>query len=100
MCARLINGLEHPSSNLSLPVKSMYLIQLINFKNLFRVGLYFFIYVSCDVVLCETSNRVIESRVFDVTYSEGVRGDILLHVDLIKRRLISTVNPRVIMVEI
>ena len=78
----------------------MYLIQLINFNNLFRVGLCFFIYVSCDVGLCETSNLVIESRVLDVAYSERVRGDILLHANLIKRCLISTVHPQVIMVEI
>ena len=48
----------------------------------------------------ETSNRVIESRASDVTYSEGVRGDILLEDDLINRWLISAVHLGVIMVEI
>ena len=48
----------------------------------------------------ETSDRVIESRASDVTYSEGVRGDILLDVDSIKRCLISAIHPRVITVEI
>ena len=38
----------------------------------------FFIYVSGDVAQCETSDRVIESRALDVTYSQGVRGDIRL----------------------
>ena len=64
------------------------------------MGLYFFIYVSSDVAPCETSNRVIESRASDVTYTEAVRGDILLDVDLIKGRLISTVHLGVTTIEI
>ena len=48
----------------------------------------------------ETFDRVIESRASDVTYSEGVRGDILLDDDSINRRLISAVHLGVITVEI
>ena len=48
------------------------------------MGLCFFIYVSGDVVQCETSDRVIESHVSDVTYSQGVRGDIQLDDDSIE----------------
>ena len=48
------------------------------------MGLCFFIYVSCDVTQCETSDRVIESRASDVTYSQGIRGDNLLHEDSIE----------------
>ena len=64
------------------------------------MGLCLFHYVSGDVALCETSNRVIESCASDVTYSKGVRGDILLDVNSIKRRLISAVHLGVITVEI
>ena len=44
----------------------------------------FFTYVSGDVAQCGTSDRLIESRVSDVTYSEGVRGDIRLDENLIE----------------
>ena len=64
------------------------------------MGLCFFIYVSGDVALCETFDCVIESRASDVTYSDGVRGDILLDIDLIKCRLILAVHIGVIMVKI
>ena len=64
------------------------------------MGLCFFIYVSRDVAHCETSDRVIESRASDVTYSEGVRGDILLDDDFINRRLISAIHQGVVTVEI
>ena len=49
------------------------------------------IFISSDVVLCETSDRVIESRASDV---------ILINVDSIESSLISAFHPRVIMVEI
>ena len=42
------------------------------------MGLCFIIYVSGDVVQCETFDCVIESRASDVTYSKGVRGTIQL----------------------
>ena len=48
------------------------------------MGLCFFNYVSSDVALCETSDRMIESRALDVTYSQGVRGDIRLDDDSIE----------------
>ena len=64
------------------------------------MGLCFFIYVSGDVEQCETSDRVIESRALDVTYSLRVRGDILLDDDSKNRRLISAVHLGVITVEI
>ena len=64
------------------------------------MGLCFFIYVSVDVAHGEMSNRVIESRATDVTYSEGVRGDILLDDDSINQRLISAIKLRDITVEI
>ena len=62
---------------------------------------YFYcILISSDVAPRETSDRVIESRASAITYSDGVRGDILLHVDSIEQRLISVVYLKVIMVEI
>ena len=64
------------------------------------MGLYFFIYDSRDVAQCETSDQVIESRASDVTYLEGVRGDILLDDNSINQRLISTVYQGVVTVEI
>ena len=64
------------------------------------MGLLFFIYVSGGVAHGEMSDRVIESRASNVTYSEGVRGDILLDDDSINRRLISTVHLGLITVEI
>ena len=64
------------------------------------MGLYLFPFVSSDVAHGETSDRVSESRASDVTYSEGVRGDILLDVDSIKQNLISAVHLGVIKVEI
>ena len=42
------------------------------------MGLCLFHFVSGDVAHCETSDRVIESRASDVTYSQGVHGDIRL----------------------
>ena len=46
------------------------------------------------------SDCVIESRASDVTYSQGVRGRILLGDDLIKWRFILAVHLGVIMVDI
>ena len=48
------------------------------------MGLCFFIYVSGDMASCETSNRVIESRASDVTYSQGVHDNIRLDDDSIE----------------
>ena len=48
------------------------------------MGRCFFIYVSGDVTQCETSDRVIESRASDVTYSRGIRGDNILDEDSIE----------------
>ena len=48
------------------------------------MGLCLFIYVSGDVTHDETSDRVIESHASDVTYSQGVRGDIRLDGDSIE----------------
>ena len=48
------------------------------------MGLCFFIYVSGDVAHGETSDHMIESRASDVTYSQGVCGNILLDVNSIK----------------
>ena len=45
------------------------------------MGLCLFHFNSNDVAPCETSDRVIESRASDVTYSQGVRGDIRLDKD-------------------
>ena len=53
-----------------------------------------------DVAHCEESDRVIKSHVSAVTYSQGVRGDILLDDDWIKGRLISAVHLGVITIEI
>ena len=64
------------------------------------MGLFLFHYVSGDVAHCETSDRVIESRASDVTYSQGVCGDIPLDDDSIKRHLISAVHLEVIRVKI
>ena len=47
-----------------------------------------------------TFDRVIQSRAWDVTYSKGVRGDIILDVDSIKRCLISAIHLGVIIVKI
>ena len=77
-----------------------YLIYSINSYILFCVGLCLFLYVSGNVAHGETSDHVIESRASDVTYSEGVRDDILLDDDSINRRLISAVHLGVIIVEI
>ena len=48
------------------------------------MGLYFFIYVSSDMSPCETSDHMNKSRASDVTYSQGVRGDIRLDNDSIE----------------
>ena len=64
------------------------------------MGLCLFYFVSGDVAHGETFHRLIEARALDVTYSEGVRGDILLDVDSIKGRLISAIHLEVITVEI
>ena len=49
---------------------------------------------------CETSDCAIKLRALDVTYSQGVRGRILLDDDSINRRLISPIHLGVITVEI
>ena len=49
---------------------------------------------------CETSDRVIKSCALDVTYSQGVRGRILLGDDSIKRHSIPGVHLGVIKFEI
>ena len=64
------------------------------------MGLCFYIYVLGDVAHRETFDRMIESHASDVTYSKGVRGEILLDNDSINRCLISAVHLRVITVEI
>ena len=56
--------------------------------------------ISGDATQCETFDRTIKSCASDVTYSQGVRGDIRLDNDSIKRRLILAVHLRVITVEI
>ena len=56
--------------------------------------------ISGDVAPCETSDHMFESCASDVTYSQGVRGKILLHVHSIKHHLISAVYLGVIMAEI
>ena len=61
---------------------------------------FYFILISSDVAHGETSDCVIESRASDVSYSEGLRGDILLDDDSINRHLISAVHLGVITVEI
>ena len=48
------------------------------------MGLCLFIYVSGGVAYGERSDREIESRASDVTYSQGVRGDIRLDDDSIE----------------
>ena len=63
-------------------------------------GTMLFLYVSGDVAHGETSDRVMESRASDVTYSHRVRGDIVIDNNLINRCLISAVHLRVITVEI
>ena len=78
----------------------MYVIYAIKPYKLFRVGLFLFHYVSGDVAQCEASDRMIKSHASDVTYSQGVRGDIRLDEDSIKRHLISAIHLGVIMVEI
>ena len=55
-----------------------YVIYPINFYILFRVGLCLFLYISGDMAHYETSDRVIKLDASDVTYSQGVRGRILL----------------------
>ena len=67
---------------------------------LFYVGLSLFDYVSGDMAHYETFDRAIQSRALDVTYSQGVRGDILLDDDSLKGHLISTVHLGVITIEI
>ena len=57
-------------------------------------------FISGDVAHCDTSDRAIKSRASDVTYSQGVRGKILLGDDSINRRLISAIHLGVITVEI
>ena len=64
------------------------------------MGLCLFLYVSGDVAHGEMSDCVIESHVSDVTYSEGVHGDILLDDDSINRHLISAIHLGVITVKI
>ena len=64
------------------------------------MGLCLFHHVSGDVSHCETSDHVIKLRASDVTYSQGVRGRILLDDDSIKQRLMSAVHLGVITVEI
>ena len=62
--------------------------------------LFLFHYVSGDMAHCETFDRTIKLRASDVTYSQGVRGRILLNDDSIKHRLISAVHLVFIIVEI
>ena len=57
-------------------------------------------FISRDVAHCETYDRAIKLPMSDVTYSQRVRGDILLNDDLIKQCLISAINLGVITVEI
>ena len=61
---------------------------------------FYFILISRDVAQGETFDRVIESCASDVTYSKGVRGDILLYVNLIKLYLISAIHLRAITIDI
>ena len=80
------------NDTLSIP----YLIYAIKPYLLIRVRLCLFLYFSSEVAHGKTSDRVIESRASDVTYSEGVTRDILLDDDLINQRLISDVHLGVI----
>ena len=61
---------------------------------------FYFILILGDVAHGETPDCVIESRMSDVTYLEGVRGDILLDDDSINRCLILAVHLGVITLEI
>ena len=78
----------------------VYVIYAIKPYKLFCVRLFLFDYVSGDVAQCEASDRMIKSCASDVTYSQGVRGDIRLDEDSIKQHLILVVHLGVIMVEI
>ena len=57
-------------------------------------------FISSDVASCETSDRVIESRASDVTYSQGYVAESYYTDDWIKHRLILAIHLGVITVEI
>ena len=56
-------------------LKSVDIINPIESLNLFHVGLCAHVFISGDVAMFKTSNRVIQSHTSDVTYAR-VRGNI------------------------